>query len=69
MQLDELEEKTSSDVTPTLRTGYVTCNLFFHRDSTSGTKPMPTNLEAHRATVLLDSDFKLLAVTKNPVTP
>jgi|HubBroStandDraft_1064217.scaffolds.fasta_scaffold92419_2 hypothetical protein len=45
MQLNELEHETSSEVTPTLRTGYCSRNLLFHSDSTSGTKPVSTYLE------------------------
>ncbi len=45
MQFNELEHETSSYVTPTLRTGYGARNLFFHGNSTSGTKPIPAHLE------------------------
>ena len=58
MQVNELEQNTSSEVTPTLRTAYFTWNLFVHRDSASGAKPMPTDLEVHRFLRLFGPRYK-----------
>jgi hypothetical protein len=46
MQLNEPKHKTSSDLTSTLRARSFARKLFFHCDTTSGTKSMPADLEA-----------------------